>query len=157
VSLPCRYFQQTASDNGQPPTKHWQDWRDHFDANTCKKRWSVVMIRLTAERDALGCPLSVVSTHSARRSKKLKASFTRIRGHCLRPKHVIREKYRGVSRSPRKSATLAACRASCWEKCIGYTSRTRNRLTSGVASNSSVWNHDGSHFIHRSTVPVPPA
>jgi hypothetical protein len=38
---------------------------------------------LTAEGNALGCPLSVASTHSARRSKELEATFTGIRGHSL--------------------------------------------------------------------------
>jgi hypothetical protein len=72
-----------------------------------------IVRRLTTERNALGCPLSITSTHSACRSKELEASFTGVSGHSLRPQRVIREKHRGVSGSTRESARPAAGLRAC--------------------------------------------
>jgi hypothetical protein len=102
---------------------------------SCKKQWAIVIVtRLTTEWNALGRPLSVASTHSARRSKKLEASFTGVRGYSLRPQRVIREKYWRVGRSARESTRAAAGHRACWDKCVLY-------LLGSVTSPSHVCNN----------------
>jgi hypothetical protein len=94
-----------------------------------------IVTRLTTEWNALGCPLSVTSTHSARRSKELEASFTGVSGHSLRPQRVIREKHRGVCGSSRESARPAAGRRTCRHKCVPCLFGTEVASPSAVCSN----------------------
>jgi hypothetical protein len=66
---------------------------NHTSDNGQPMQGTMCIATLTTKRDALGRPQSVASADSACRSKQLEASFTRVRGHSLRPQRVIREKY----------------------------------------------------------------
>jgi hypothetical protein len=111
---------------------------------TCKIRCAVA-VRLTAERYALGCPQSVVTTNSARRTKQLKASFAGVRGHSLRAQWVIREEYRGVGRRTRKSASPTASSIAFWKESKTYTRIPRKQ--SNLISRLTVLNYIRRNFF----------